>query len=392
MRAMLCVFRKEFLENLRDRRTLLSALLFGPLFGPLLFAFMVTRTVDQSVTDIDIPLQMTVSGSARAPTLMGYLESQGAKLTRVNLNETGARTVVSSGQATMVLLVPADYAARFAGGQPGPLLLFADSSDSQGRKYVERVRTLLAAFGSQIAQLRLQARGLEPSVVMPVAVNDIDVATPTSRAVMVLGFMTYFVLFALLMGGLYLAIDSTAGERERNSLEALLTLPVARSSLAGGKILATCAYMCISLAITLAAFVIAFRHVPLERLGMSPNLGWSQALQLFAICLPFVPLGATLMSLVASFTRSYREAQTWLTAVLLVPTLPIAFASIYSLKSKPSLMPIPSLSQHLLMTDVLRGETPSISGLLVSAGASLLLAAVLFALTARHWRRESMLG
>jgi len=97
-----------------------------------------------------------------------------------------------------------------------------------------------------------------------------------------------------------------------------------------------------------------FRFVPLERLGMSANLSPGTALILFAICLPFVPLGAALMTFVAPFTRSYREAQTYLTSVLLIPTLPIAFASIYSLKTQSSLMFIPSLSQHLLMTSVLK--------------------------------------
>jgi sodium transport system permease protein len=125
---------------------------------------------------------------------------------------------------------------------------------------------------------------------------------------------------------------------------------------------------------------------------MSPNLGPATALGLFAICLPFVPLGAALMTFVASFTRSYREAQTYLTSVLLVPTLPIAFASIYSLKTKSSLMLIPSLSQHLLMTSVLKDETVAPLDLLVSAAASLGLAAGLILLTARHWRRETMLG
>jgi sodium transport system permease protein len=225
-----------------------------------------------------------------------------------------------------------------------------------------------------------------------VAVNEVDVATPAGRAVVVLGFMTYFVLFAVLMGGLYLAIDSTAGERERGSLEALLSLPVARSSLVGGKILATCAYMCISLALSLAAFVCVFRFVPLERLGMSANLGWGTALILFAICLPFVPLGAALMTFVASFTRSYREAQTYLTTVLLIPTLPIAFASIYSLKTQSSLMLIPSLSQHLLMTSVLKDEAVGALDVWVSAASSLAVALALMVLTARHWRRETMLG
>ena len=233
---------------------------------------------------------------------------------------------------------------------------------------------------------------MSPLLAVPVAVNDIDVATPTGRAVVVLGFMTYFVLFAVLMGGLYLAIDSTAGERERGSLEALLSLPVARGSLVGGKILATCSYMCASLAISLTAFVFVFRFVSLERLGMSANLGVGTALKFFAICLPFVPLGAALMTFVASFTRSYREAQTYLTTVLLVPTLPIAFASIYSLKTKSSLMFIPSLSQHLLMTSVLKEEPIAVFDVLASAGSSSALALVLILVTARHWRRETMLG
>ncbi len=392
MHALLTVFGKEFLENLRDRRTLISALLLGPLFGPLLFGAMVSRMLNQSVVESDEPLRVAISGDAYAPGLTRYLEAQGVKLTRGSLSESEARAAVRSAAAPVVLIVPEDYGRRFTAGTPAPVLLVADSADSQTRKTADRLRILLGGYASGIAQLRLQVRGVNPLLAVPVAVNDVDVATPTGRAVVVLGFMTYFVLFAVLMGGLYLAIDSTAGERERGSLEALLALPVARSSLVGGKILATCAYMCISLAISLTAFVCVFRFVPLERLGMSANLGVGTALIFFAICLPFVPLGAALMTFVASFTRSYREAQTYLTMVLLVPTLPIAFASIYSLKTRSSLMFIPSLAQHLLMTSLLKDEPFAALDVLVSSAASLGLALVLIVLTARHWRRETMLG
>ncbi|HMK85577.1 MAG TPA: ABC transporter permease [Steroidobacteraceae bacterium] len=392
MHAVLRVFGKEFLENLRDRRTLLSALVFGPLFGPILFGVMVERMVNQSVLESDEPLKITISGGERAPNLARYLESQGIKMTAASLTEEAARASVKSGAAAVVLIVPPDFAPRFEAALPAPLLVVADSADSQTRRSAERLRAVLASYASGIAQRRLQIRGLDPLLAAPVAVNDVDITTPTGRAVVVLGFMTYFVLFSVLMGGLYLAIDSTAGERERGSLEALLSLPVPRSALAGGKILATCAYMCLSMALSLAAFVVVFRFVPLERLGMSANLGAGTALLFFAVCLPFVPLGAVLMTFVASFTRSYREAQTYLTGVLLVPTLPIAFASIYSLKAKSSLMFIPSLSQHLLMTSVLRDERIAPLDVLVSAGSSLILALVLFVLTARHWRRETMLG
>lgn len=392
MRALLNVCRKEFLENLRDRRTLISALLFGPLFGPLLFGAMVSRMLHQTVLESDEPLQITIAGGESAPNLERYLESQGVKLSTAPLSESAARAAVRDGSAAVVLIVPPDYAERFAAAQPAPLLLVADSSDSQNRKSADRVRRLLANYSGGLAQQRLQLRGVSPLLALPIAVNEVDVATPAGRAVVVLGFMTYFVLFAVLMGGLYLAIDATAGERERGSLEALLSLPVPRAALVGGKILATCAYMCLSLAISLTAFVCVFRFVPLERLGMSANLGAGTALAFFAICLPFVPLGATLMTLVASFTRSYREAQTYLTGVLLVPTLPIAFASIYSLKTKSSLMLIPSLSQHLLMTSILRDEPIAPTDIIVSAASALGLALLLFILTAGHWRRETMLG
>ena len=391
MRALFTVFRKEFLENLRDRRTLLSALLFGPLFGPLLFGAMVTRMLNQSIAESDERIEITISGGERAPNLTRYLESQGVKLVSASLSEDAARKAVRGGTSAVVVIVPVDYASRFVKGEPAPLKLVADSSDSQTRKQADRVRMLLANYGSGIAQRRLQVRGISPLLAVPIAVNEVDVTTPTGRAVVVLGFMTYFVLFAVLMGGLYLAIDSTAGERERGSLEALLSLPVSRGALVGGKILATCAYMSLSLAISLTAFVFVFRFVPLERLGMSANLSPGTALAFFAICLPFVPLGAALMTLVASFTKSYREAQTYLTSVLLVPTLPIAFASIYSLKTKGSLMLIPSLSQHLLMTSVLKDEPIAPLDVVVSAGSALGLALLLIVLTARHWRRESML-
>ncbi len=392
MRAAWTVFAKEFLENFRDRRTLVSALVFGPLFGPLLFGAMVSRSVEQSMLSADRVLTLTVSGGERAPGLLEFLRSHGVKVNPVSLSEQGARSAVRRGRAPVVLLVPQSYAARFEAGEPAPLYLVADSADSETRKIAARAGSILAAFGNSIAQLRLQVRGVDPLLAVPIAVNDVDASTPAGRAVAILGLMTYFVLFALLMGGMYLAIDATAGERERGSLEALLTLPVPRAALVGGKILATCAYMCISLAITLLAFVTVSRWLPLDRLGLSSDFGPGSALAFFAICMPFIPLGAALMTLVASFTKSYREAQTYLAAVLLVPTLPIAFASIYSLKTKTSLMLIPSLSQHLLMTSLLKDQPVSAVDVMISAGSSLVLAAGLFVLTARHWRRETMLG
>jgi sodium transport system permease protein len=154
---------------------------------------------------------------------------------------------------------------------------------------------------------------VSPLLAVPVAVNDVDVATPTGRAVMVLGFMTYFVLVCGADGRLYLAIDSTAGERERGSLGGAAQPAGGAASLVGGKILATCAYMCMSLAIEPHGIRVrvSFRAAGAARHERQPRRG--HRADFFAICLPFVPLGAALMTFVASFTRSYREAQTYLT-------------------------------------------------------------------------------
>ena len=122
-------------------------------------------------------------------------------------------------------MIPADYAERFEAGRPAPLALYSDASDNLAERDVRRVKGILAQYGSTLVRLRMVARGMDPLMLAPIAVHDIDVSTPASRSVLALGTMSYIILLTMLMGGLYLAIDATAGERERGSLEPLLTTP-----------------------------------------------------------------------------------------------------------------------------------------------------------------------
>jgi sodium transport system permease protein len=388
----LVVAAKEIRENLRDRRTLFSALIFGPLFGPILFALMMTLTLDRAVSNLDAPLELAVSGQAVAPNLIRFLEENGTTIKPAPDTLAEAQSAVRLGAVDIVLVIPGHYAERLRQGQPAPLDLVWDSSNNQVGKHAARARALLDAYGRQLAAVRLQARGVSPITILPLDVRTVDVSTPASRSVLVLGMMTYLILFATLMGGLYLAIDATAGERERGSLEALLTLPVERGSLIGGKILATCVFMALSLALTVTAFTVSLRWVPLETLGMSSNFGVTVALAVLGVTLPFVPFGAALMTVIASFTRSYKEAQTWVALVLLIPTLPILVASLYSLKENAWLMALPSLSQHLLITQLLRGDPLSASNIAISAGTSLVAGGLLVMLAVRLYRREALLG
>src|ERR1700760_737293 len=114
MNTLLTVFRKEFLDNLRDRRTLISALLFGPLFGPLLFGLMISLMLKQSVVESDEPLELTIVGGAYAPGLVHFLEAQSVKLIRVSLNESEAREAVRHGSISVVALIPNGFPRLFA--------------------------------------------------------------------------------------------------------------------------------------------------------------------------------------------------------------------------------------------------------------------------------------
>ncbi|HZF25030.1 MAG TPA: ABC transporter permease [Steroidobacteraceae bacterium] len=392
MRPTIVVWLKEMKENLRDRRTLLSALLFGPLFGPFMFALMIGLLLEKTANEFDEKVALAVNGSEHALNLMQFLEEHDVAIHRVKLDLTSARAAIRNGRQEAILLIPPEYPLRLREGLPAPVTLVSDSADNRTGKYVARVRALLNAYGSQLAASRLLARGVNADVVRPIAIDEVDVSTPAGRALLVLGMMTYFILFAMLMGGLYLAIDATAGERERGSLEPLLTVPAERASLIYGKILATCCFMLLSLAITLSAFCVGLKLVPLEALGMSANFGPGVALRVFLVVMPFVLLGASLMTVVASFTRTYKEAQSYLTLVLLIPTLPIVFAGLYSLRPSNWLMAVPSLSQHLLMTGLIRDEPLPTLHVAISGLTTLAAGFALAWLAGRLYRREAILG
>lgn len=390
--AVATVFRKEVLENIRDHRVILSAFFFGVLLAPLIFAVTATITSKRIAQTQEEPLEISVSGAERAPNLVAFLKENGAAPKQVELSADEAMRAVRDGGVDLVLIIPEDYSARLRAGEPAPIELVVDSANAQTRGNAERARRLLEGYGRQLATLRLLVRGIDPAVIRPLALQTLDVATPAGRAALFLGMLTYFCFMSMLVGGFYLAIDTTAGERERGSLEPLLSLPVGRGALIVGKMLATSAFMAMSLLLTLLTFGIVLRFIPLERFGMSANFGWEVVAGIFGVMVAFVPLGAALMTVVASFTRSNREAQSWLSVVLFVPLAPILYAQLSGTKASAPLMFVPSLSQHLLGTNLLRGDPIPLMHVVISAGTTLALGLLLALLAIRLYRREAILG
>jgi sodium transport system permease protein len=392
IRTLFTVFRKEVLDNVRDRRTLASAIILGPLFGPLLFAFVINLSIERSLDDVQRTTDLPVVGAGNAPNLVRFLESRNIRIIDGPEDRDAALEAVRTGEHDVVVVIPEEFGKQLADTIPAKVELITDQANTQGEREARRVRGALHGYSQQLASIRLSARGVSPLVLRPLNVDEVDMSTPSGRSAILLGMMSYFFIFALLMGGMYLAIDTTAGERERGSLEPLLALPVTRNQLLLGKIAATCLFMALSLCLSLASFYVALRFMPLDQLGMTPNFGPKTVVSTFFVMAPFILLGAAIMTLVASFTKSYREAQTWLSVVLLAPTLPILIVSILTLRPRLEFMFVPSLSQHLILVDMVKNEPLEPLYVAISVVSTLLLGALFTWLCARLYRREGLLG
>lgn len=391
-RTLLIVFVKEVIDNFRDRRTLASALLMGPLLGPMLFAFVINLSIERSLSDVDRAMTLPVIGAAHAPNLMRFLQSRNIEIVDGPADRDTAIAAVKAGEIDVVVIVPDEFGDQLGEGEPARVELVSDQSDQEAERDARRARNAIGAYNQQLAALRLISRGVSPTVLQAINIDDVDVSTPSGRSGILLGMMSYFFIFALLMGGMYLAIDTTAGERERGSLEPLLSLPVTREQLMLGKVAATCVFMAVSLMLSLWSFFFALKFMPLEQLGMTPNFGPGVVLAAFFLLAPFILLGAALMTLVASFTKSYKEAQTWLSVVLIAPTLPILVVSILNVRPKLELMFVPSLSQHLILQDMVKNEPLQWLHVTISVLSTLLIGAALTWACARLYRREGLLG
>jgi sodium transport system permease protein len=390
--AIRTVMMKELRESLRDRRTLVNSLLIGPLLAPLFFMLVLKLALARSVNAEHELTPVTVVNAEAAPNLVQHLRENGLDVSLREGGEADIRAWIAARNDLVVLRVAETYGVRFTSGRPAAVQLYSNGADSEAGKHGTRIAAVVAGYSAQVASLRLQARGISPNVVQPVVIDDVDVSTPSARATLLLGMLSYVILLATLMGGLYLAIDATAGERERGSLESLLTVPVVREHLIYGKIAATTAMMLAALAFVAASIAVSLQAVPLEPFGMSVDFGPGTVWRVFLAVAPFALVGAAILTVVASFTRTYKEAQSWLGMVLLVPTVPIAIASVLSVQPQAPLMLVPSLAQHLLIQGLIRGEPLPVAWAALAAGSCLALGFALAWLAGRLYRREAILG
>jgi sodium transport system permease protein len=388
MNALWTVLRKELLDAFRDRRMVVMAFLIMPLAVPSLLAGMGAVGGRKQLQKLEATLELPVIGAERAPNLMAWLGSHNLRIVAAPENPDGA---VQRQEHEVILRVAADYAARWRAAEPARVELIYDSSRPiQTGTSVARVRNLLEAYSGQVGTLRLIARGVHPSVADPMQLALHDVATPESRFDLSQQLLPYLLLLLAFIGGMQLAIDATAGERERQSLEPLLATPVSRGALISGKILATAVFTLASLLVTLLAYRVAFAIIPVESLDMSLEVSARALTQLLLVILPIVLLGATVLTALAAFARSHREAQGYLPVLVFLPMVPTLFLMVSPVRTQLWMLAVPFLGQNQLILRILRGESIAWWEWCVSLSAGLALVALVWYVAARLYHREQL--
>lgn len=392
MKALRIVFLKECRQNLRDRRSVTNALVWGPLLMPVMFLGQMVVMAQQAREVWESPPSIAVIGAEHAPNLIGFLQREGAQI-RPGPDDP-ARAVLDQDEDAVLVISPR-YADQWRLGEPATVELIYDASRRRSDSRQRRVRVMLEQYGRTLGSLRLMARGVDPRVARPIAVEERDVSEGGLSGAMIASFLPFVLMFSAFLGGFYLAVDTTAGERERQSLEPLLANPVARWQIVAGKLAATVAFSLAATVIGIVAFAgclaAATHYAPLDAVGLEFSVSWLRWLLLAGLLVPVVLLASAAQTLVAAFSKTFREAQTYVQFLMFVPMIPCFIVMFNPVKPSLQDMAIPFWSQTVLIDRVLRGEALDPVLALASVGATALAAALVTAVVVALYRGERML-
>lgn len=383
MGRVLVVFLKEVRDALRDRRTALMVLVASVVTGPLtlvLVAQFVSGLEERAST-----LKVRLAGAQHAPALVNFLRRADVEIEEAP-EDYAAR--VKKGDLEAVIVVPRDFHERWLDHEEARVELVFDDSRTESSPAIRQSERLLEAFNRESAYLRLMARGVSPSLNETVKVERVNAATPRQRGAVLLFLIPMFAILAPLLGGMTLAIDATAGERERGSLEPLLANPVSTAAFAFGKWLAAWASATVVAAVTLAGFVLAATLYAEKKLPALLQFGVPEYLRFVAIVVPLAAFTSAAQMLISTYGRTYREAQTYVSYLATVVSFIPLVVMFSGAREAPWQAAVPVLGQLMALQRVLRGDGLPAWDALAPAAVSAALAIAAVALVARLLRDE----
>ncbi len=369
-RAFMAVFMKELVDALRDRRTLLVVLVSSVLLGPavLIAVSSLVATLEAGAERREV----YVAGAAHAPSLVNFLERQTYTVKTAPVDYEARLRVAAL--AEPVVVIPQDFDEALVRGERPRVEIVSDSANQRAQSGVRRIESLLGGFARERTVLTLALRGVAPTVLEPLQLEDRDLANVRTRGSQYTFMLPFFVIMAVLYGALNAALDTTAGERERGSLEPLLMNPPPRWTVVAGKWAAVAAIAMMIAVLSSFSFLPAQWLLRSETLAAMFQYGVREALLFLAVLLPFAAALAAVLMAVAIRCKSFKEAQASSTVVVLgVSLLPLVTVFDPGAEA-PWQLWVPALAQNMLMTRVLKGEALGAAPMLISWGVCAVLA------------------
>jgi sodium transport system permease protein len=386
MRAVLTVFRKEISDALRDRRTLLTVLVSSVLLGPLVLVAI--SALVASLESRAEARQVFVVGIDNAPSLKNWFERQTYTVKAAPADYE--KQLRNAKLTDPVVVVPADFEAVLQRGESPTVELVSDSANQRSQAGAGPIARLLGGFSRERATLNLALRGISLELLEPMQVEDRDLASTQTRATQITGMLPYFVMMAVLYGALNAALDTTAGERERGSLEPLLMNPSERWVLVVGKWGAVASVGMLIAVLSCLSFLPGQWVLRSDTLAAMFQYGPREAALFLVVLLPFAAAVSALLMAVAIRCKSFKEAQASSTVVLLAASL-LPLVNVFSLGGdSPWHLWVPALAQNVLMTRVLKGEAFDAAQVLVPLGVCVMLASVCVWFVARTLRSAAV--
>lgn len=379
------VFMKEFRETLRDRRSLALLALFTLMY-PVMLGYMLNKQIERATQPEREGMELAVIGAAQAPNLMAQFKQKNVTVTQVGpMDEEAIGELLKSRKVVAVLRIDDKFTENYQAMRPAQVELWFDSAIDHGPR-VRDVEAVLNAYSMDIAGARLLAHGVSPVTMSPVKVQRYDTGGTAGRSG-VIGAMIGFLFFPAFACCLSAAVDSTAGERERRSMEVLMAQPLHTWELIGGKWLAAGILSVVAITLELALAHGILSWLPLEEVGTSWRVTSGD---LALICLASVPLSMLAASVhiaMAMNAKSFKEAQTTASVAMLVPMIPGVVVSMMELKTAAWMYAVPMLSNQTLLGEVAKGQDIGAMPYLLTFFSSMVpaLAGVAFA----SWRLRS---
>lgn len=364
MKTLITMIRKELLDAGRDKRSVMAGLYYA-IGTPLLMCGMFFLLIGQLSSPED--LHINIERGDSAPDLINFLSSKG-----INHGDSNDKSLAIK---EISLLISEDYAEDMARGSSATVTIMADHSNEKLQSSIRRLERELSRYSAEIGSLRLIARGIDPRLTQAIKVNVEDQATPDSKGGMVLGIAIMTMIYAVFISGMNLAIDTSAGERERNSLALLLSHPISTGAIILAKIIAVTLFAMLGLLLTLLISKIAYSFVPWQELGFTVVISTQFIVLILFIGLPIAIMAASLQLFVSFMAKTFKEAQSYLTLVLVVPMM-LSMAASYNI-APDVLQWLPVSGQQQALTAFIKGREIPMLQLILSSLSTMIIAIAL---------------